>query len=730
MEELQTNLLEYLNEQKRNVTIEELSEKFKGNYENDDILTAIVMLEKQGKIFRNKKNQFQTWHNGIGRIYGTIHITSRGAGIFKDEEGNAIFIHREFLNGAINGDKVIVRELKMVRDRQEGKIEKILDRTQHNVVCEVTSFGGVRKLKPLIENEDLKIKVTQQELKQYYEGDLLLLNVDTERDDEYFVGTIVKRLCHKDDPKSDIITIAATHGFDFDFPDEVKEEVKLIPQDISNEDISNREDLRNKVIFTIDGEDTKDIDDALSLEVLPNGNYKLGVHIADVSHYVKTGTALFNEALKRGTSVYMLNTVIPMLPRELSNGICSLNPEEDRLAKSCEMEIDRNGNIISSRIFDSVIRSRKKMSYTAVNKILEEGIIPEGYEEYAECLLQMFALSSKLEEKKKLRGAIDFDKPEIKIMTDYKGRVYDIKTLTQKSGEKLIENFMLAANESVSTTISKRMLPCIYRIHDMPAEFIVDRIMETICLNEEDITKPTSNFSSSKVIQSFLNAIREKDGYVAYSNMMLRGMSKAIYSASNVGHHGLALQYYSHFTSPIRRFPDLLLHTLINLYKTDEYKNMNLQELEKEIGEMAFQASEREREAQRAEFDANDMKGAEYLEDHIGEEYQGIITDITERGMTVMLDNLIEGYVNIADIEPKQFFKFYKARKMLASEEEMYCLGDRINMILKSANKKQKRINFIATGNTKIRSDEENPEKNKEKNKEKVKTKENKYRQK
>ena len=339
---------------------------------------------------------------------------------------------------------------------------------------------------------------------------------------------------------------------------------------------------------------------------------------------------------------------------------------------------------------------------------------------------EMFALSSKMEEKKKLRGAIDFDKSEIKIMTDYKGRVYDIKTLTQRSGEKLIENFMLAANESVSTTISNRMLPCIYRIHDYPAEFRIDKIMETICLNEEVLAKPTSNFSSSKVIQGFLNSIKDKEGYVAYANMMLRGMSKAVYSASNIGHHGLALKYYSHFTSPIRRFPDLLLHTLINLYKTDEYKTMNLKELEAEIEEMALQSSEREREAQRAEFDANDMKGAEFLADHIGEEYQGIITDITDRGMTVMLDNLIEGHINIADIEPKQFFKFYKARKMLASEEEMYCLGDRINMVLKTANKKQKRINFIATGNTKIRSDEENPEKNKEKNKEKVKTKEKK----
>ena len=361
MEVLQEQLLNYLSEEKRNINIEELIESFKPNYETDDILTAIVLLEKQGKIFRNKKNQFQVWHNGIGRIYGTIHITSKGAGILKDEEGNITFIHKDFLNGAINGDKAIVREIKMVKDRQEGKVEKIIDRSQHNIVCEVTSFAGCRVLKPLNENEDLKIKVEQQELKKYFEGDLLLLNIDIERQDEAFIGNIIKRLCHKDDPKSDVITIAATHGFDFDFPDEVKEEVKNIPQDITCEDISDRVDLRDKMIFTIDGEDTKDIDDAISIERLPNGNYKLGVHIADVSHYVKPGTAIFKEALKRGTSVYMLNTVIPMLPRELSNGICSLNPNEDRLAKSCEMEIDKNGNIISSKIFDSVICSRKKM---------------------------------------------------------------------------------------------------------------------------------------------------------------------------------------------------------------------------------------------------------------------------------------------------------------------------------------------------------------------------------
>lgn len=721
MKELEEKLLEKFEEVVKTVTFEELYQEFENSYDKDEIQKAIINLEKKGKIFRNKKNAFQIWHNGLGRIYGTIKITAKGAGILREESGKITFIHREFLNGALNGDRAIVNEIKMVKNRQEGKVERIVDRARSTILCEVINNNGIKKLKPLGENEDLKIKISKTELNKYVDGDRLLINIELEKDDQAYLGSINKKICHKDDPNSDLITIAASYGFEYDFPEDVKDEAKKMPRDITNEDITGRVDLRNKIIFTIDGEDTKDIDDAISLEILPNGNYKLGVHIADVSHYVKPGTAIFREALKRGTSLYMLSSVIPMLPRELSNGICSLNPNEDRLSKTCEMEIDKNGNIINSRVFDSVIKSRKKMSYTAVNDILENGIVPEGYEEYVDILKRMHQLSEQMNNKKKARGAIEFDRPEMKIKTDIKGKLYDIKILRQGAAETLIENFMLAANESVATIVDQKGLPFMYRVLNYPNTSKLGEIADIICENNSEIKKPSAPFTSSKVVQGFLNMISKLDGYPAYSSMILRSMSKAEYSSKNIGHYGLALKYYTHFTSPIRRFPDLIVHNLLNLYQKDNIKDIDLKELETTIESIAMHSSEREQAAQKAEFAANDMKTSEYLADYIGEEFNGIITDITDRGMNVQLDNLIEGYIGIADIEPKSFYKFYRSKRMLASEENEYRLGDRINLRLKSSNKKQRRINFIATGHI--------DNKNHKPNIEKPKTKKISYRQ-
>jgi len=706
MEKLEEIILKYLENQVRNVTFSEISSDF-DEFDKSDILTAIANLEKKGKIFRNKKNEIQQWHNGLGRIYGTVRITSKGAGILKEETGELTFIHRDFLNGALTGDKVILKDIRMVKNRQEGKVEKILERTQNSIICEVVDNGHTRKLKPITDNEDIKIRVSRDELKKYVDGDRLLINLSLEREDEYFPGTIQKRVCHKDDPNSDLITIAACHGFDYDFPDAVKEEVKNIPKDISNEDISDRVDLRDKMIFTIDGADTKDIDDAISLEILPNGNYKLGVHIADVSHYVKPGSAIFEEALKRGTSLYMLDSVIPMLPRELSNGICSLNPNEDRLAKSFEMEVDKYGNIVSTKIFDSVIRSKKKMTYTAVNEILEIGIIPDGYEDFADVLKEMNNLSSKMNKKREDRGAIEFDREEIKIKTDLKGRLKNILIQSQKSAEVLIENFMLSANEAVATFIASKKLPFIYRVHNYPNQEKLLDAADMICNNNSEIKKPTSYFSSSKVIQSFLDSLHELSEYPAYSDMILRCMSKAEYSTDNIGHYGLALKKYSQVTSPIRRCPDLIDHYLLDLYKKENVKELDLVELKEELEEMALQCSERERAAQRAEYDANDMKLAEYMADHIGEQFNGMILDINDKGMTVVLDNLIEGHVAIRDIEPKSFYKYYKTKRMLMSDEHCYKLGDRIILETKTASKQQRRISFILKGHEKHKRNNE-----------------------
>jgi len=711
MENLEEQLLEFLKLKVKNMTLEEIYQELSKKYDKDDILTGIVNLEKKGKIFKNKKNEFQIWNNGLGRIFGTIKVTSKGTGILKEESGKITFIHKEFLNGALTGDKAIVRDLKLVKKRQEGKVEKIVDRIQNKVVCEVVRYDGIRYIKPLTENENLKIKVNDDELKKFVDGDRLLINLSLERENEYFPGTIMRKICHKDDPNSDLITIASFHGFEHDFPDDVKEEIKQIPDDISKEDISDRVDLREKLIFTIDSEDTKDIDDAISLEILPNGNYKLGVHIADVTHYVKPGSAIFSEALKRGTSLYMLSSVIPMLPRELSNGICSLNPNEDRLAKTCEMEIDKNGNIISSKVFSSVIRSKKKMSYTCVNEILENNNIPEGYEEYADILKEMNCLSQIINKKRKHRGAVEFEKDELKIITDIKGKLQEIKILKQKSAELMIENFMLSANESVATFVARKCLPFIYRVHDLPNQEKLSEITDIICNNNSFIAKPSTPLLSSKIIQMLLNQLKDSKQYQAFSNMILRCMSKAEYSSKNIGHFGLAMKNYTHFTSPIRRFPDLLVHHLLNLYENKNIEDINLKQLEESIEEMAIQASERERAAQRAEYDANDMKTAEYMMDHIGEEFTGTIVDITEKGMNVTLDNLIEGYVSIRDIEPKSLYKFYKNKRMLISEDNSYRLGDKIMLKVKNANKQQRKIGFIATGHEKYKIDKKNNEK-------------------
>lgn len=696
MVELKEKVLELLDYREKKMTIDQMAKTLEVNPE--EIVPVINELECEGKVFRNKKNEFLMWNNGLGRIYGTIDITASGLGILKEESGQITFVKRDFLNGSLSGDKVIVKDLKMVRDKQEGKVEKVLMRSRNRVLCEVISLDGKKELKPINDNPNLRIIVPNNG-HNYLEGERYLVEVGLEKNKDKYLGKIIKRVCHKDDPNADIITIAAIHGFSVDFPEEVKEEVKSIPRDISEEDLSNRVDLRDKIIFTIDGEDTKDIDDAISLEILPNGHYKLGVHIADVSHYVKEGTALYEEALRRGTSVYMLDSVIPMLPRELSNGICSLNPNEDRLAKTCEIEIDAKGNVVGSRIFDSVIRSRKKMSYSAVNKILNGEEIPEGYESYADILKEMDYLSVTLESKKEIRGAVEFERPEIKIKTDDHGKLTEIKVNERGPGEMLIENFMLMANEQVANKFSR--LPFIYRVHETPDSNKLLKIIDSICRVNQTIMKPQGSVTLSKNIQKFLASMRDLQEYPAFSNMVLRGMNKARYSEDNMGHFGLALRNYTHFTSPIRRFPDLLVHQLIGHYQKKDYSSKELEALEDRIEKIAISTSVSEREAQKAEFDANDMKIAEYMQDHIGEEYEGTVININQRGMRILLDNLVEGLVHISDIEPKTFYDYDHRHCALVSPDNEFHLGDRILARVKNADRDRKRVDFVALGHAK-----------------------------
>ena len=422
---------------------------------------------------------------------------------------------------------------------------------------------------------------------------------------------------------------------------EALKELENIDDYVPPEEIEGRLDLRDEIIFTIDGVNTKDMDDAISLREIDNGNYLLGVHIADVSHYVKPGMKLFEEAGERATSLYMINSVIPMLPQKLSNGICSLNPEVDRLTKSCIMEFDKKGNLVDSKIVDSVIRSRKKMDYDSVNLVLEDGIIPEGYEEYYDQLKSMEKLSEVFNKIRTGKGKIDFANNEIEVKVNEEGKPTNFDIVHQGIAEKIIENFMIAANEVVASYFPE--LPFVYRVHGIPDEIKMDETVKFLTSMGYRLNL-CGNIGSPKLIQNILNSLKDKEEYPLLSNILLRSMKKAEYNTDNIGHFGLASDYYTHFTSPIRRFPDLQVHTLINMYMNNLSK-VDLKNLQKYLVKACAHSSYKERQADSAESTSRDLMMAMYMENHIGEEFYGIVTSNESVNMKVKTIDHISGKV-------------------------------------------------------------------------------------
>ena len=459
-------------------------------------------------------------------------------------------------------------------------------------------------------------------------------------------------------------------------------------------DLSGRRDLRNQVIFTIDGDDTKDIDDAISINKLPNGHFLLGVHIADVSYYVKEGSPLDNEAMDRGTSVYLVDRVIPMLPHELSNGICSLNPNEDRLAVSCVMEFDDNGKQLNYEIFPSVIRSRIQMTYKKVNSILEKNEVPEGYQEYVEDLKMMEELACILRKYKVKRGYIDFNIDEAKILVDEKCVPYDVVLRERGKGEKLIEDFMIAANECVASHIYFMNLPFIYRVHEYPMEEKIRSFLGFVSGLGYHITGDVKDMHPT-TLQRILKQLEDKPEYKILSSLLLRSMQKAVYKPENLGHYGLASDCYTHFTSPIRRYPDTTVHRLLHTYLFDGKIDMaTIHKWEEKLVYIAEHSSERERASVDCEREVDDMKMAQYMEKHIGEEFEGMISSITSFGMFVELDNLIEGLVPIKDMN--DFFHFDEEHLTLTGEKThvKYNIGERVIIKVVRASKEEKTIDF------------------------------------
>ena len=693
---MEEKILEILKKSGKALSIEELDSCLGLNTieQTREFSDALRKLELEYKVYHSNKNRYMLLEDSNLRK-GRLRVNKKGFGFVEVKDEEDIFISETNINKALNNDTVIVEILsKNNGEKREGRILKILERDLSTVVGEIYFKKNKGYIIPDDRKLDIQLEVDKDKAMGAVDGHKVVARILKNITKNRYKGEVIKIIAHKNDPGVDILSIVYKYEINDSFPDEVIKELDSIPEEVSSKEKIGRKDLTNEVIFTIDGDDTKDIDDAISIEVLENGNYKLGVHIADVSYYVKEGSALDKEAMDRGTSVYLVDRVIPMLPHKLSNGICSLNPGVERLAISCVMEVDQNGKTVDYQIFESVIKSRIQMTYKKVNQVIEKNEIPDGYEPYVQKLKLMDELSKIIRKNKENRGYIDFDVDEAKILVDEKCHPTDVILRSRGRGENIIEDFMIQANECVATHIFYMDLPFIYRIHEYPKEekirdFIsfVQSLGYTINFNLKDV--------SPKSIQKLISSLKDKKEFKVLSSLLLRNMQKAIYLPQNLGHYGLASKCYTHFTSPIRRYPDTTVHRLLRTYLFNgDISTQTINKWQEKLVYIAENSSFKERESVECEREVEDMKMAEYMEDHIGEEYKGIISSVTNFGLFVQLDNLIEGLVHVNDM--KDYFVYDEATQTLTGEKTKmrYTLGDEVLIKVKAASHEAKTIDF------------------------------------
>ncbi len=696
---MRDNIINVLSNCSKAIDIYELQDMLEINTVEDTSLLneELKKLEDEAIIYHSNKDKYMMLENSHLRK-GVMRANKKGFGFVEvDSLEEDIFISNDNMNGAIHDDVVLVEIIsKMNLDRLEGRVLKILERKITRYIGLISfDHKGIGHIKLDDNKITLNIIIPPEKSLNSVDGHKVVVELDKKIDNNgLWEGHVVDIIGHITDPGVDILSIIYKYNINVEFPKEVKDEVASMPMEVLDSDLSNRRDLRDEVIFTIDGDDTKDIDDAISIKKLSNGRYQLGVHIADVAYYVKEGSPLDNEAMERGTSVYLVDRVIPMLPHELSNGICSLNPNVDRLAVSCVMEFDSSGKQFDYEIFPSVIRSRIQMTYKNVNRILENNETVDGYTDYVEDLKLMAELAKILRKKKEKRGYIDFGIDEAKIIVDEKCVPTDVVLRERGVGEKLIEDFMIAANECVATHIYFMNLPFIYRVHEYPMEEKIRSFLGFVSSLGYHITGDVKDLHPT-TLQRILSQLEDKPQYKILSSLLLRSMQKAVYRPENLGHYGLASDCYTHFTSPIRRYPDTTVHRLLHTYLFDGKIDMaTIHKWEEKLVYISEHSSERERASVDCEREVEDMKMAEYMEKHIGEEYEGIISSITSFGMFIELDNLIEGLVPIKDMN--DFFHFDEEHLTLTGERShvKYTIGERVLVKVVKASKEDKTIDF------------------------------------
>lgn len=699
---MQEQILEILKEHDRAFSVDELNDLLQLNSleEFKELLKNLNELEDNLKIYRTNKNNYMLFNNSHLKI-GRMLANKKGYGFVDIEGDEDVFIAPINMNNAIHGDTVIVEITSKKGLQLEGRIVKIVNRKFKTMVGEYVEENGKGYIKLDEEKVKIKLHINREDSLGAMPGHKVLVKIGAKMKDNNYRGQVLKILGHKNDPGVDILSIVNKYGINDTFSDEVMAEVDKLPYEVSREEMVGRKDLREEKIFTIDGDDTKDIDDAISIKLLENGNYQLGVHIADVSYYVKEGSKLDEEAFDRGTSVYLADRVIPMLPHKLSNGICSLNPNVDRLAMSCVMEIDTKGNVVDYDIFESVIKSGIQMTYEKVNLFLEQNIVSEGYQDYTDELTKMADLAKILRVNKEARGYIDFDIDEPKIIVNENGEAIDVVKRERGVGEKLIEDFMIVANETVATHIYFMELPFVYRVHGEPNEEKINSFIKFVNFLGYNLNTKLKKITP-KTMQQILQELKDKKEFHILSSLLLRSMQKAVYDKNNIGHFGLASKCYTHFTSPIRRYPDTTVHRLLRTYL---FKNMMDNETVKywdnKLVFLTEHSSQKERDAVECEREVDDMKMAEYMMKHIGEEYEGMVSSIVPFGMFIELPNLVEGLVRLDDMTDDHYIYIEDTYSLIGTKNKRgYRLGDKVRVRVKDANKYSKTVDFELVLNT------------------------------
>ncbi|ASF40348.1 ribonuclease R [Halobacillus halophilus] len=689
------------------LSVQELEEtmEFEETNEFKDLMKALNELEEEGELVRTRKNRFGLPEK-MNLIRGRIQMHAKGfAFLIPDEEDkDDVYLHHSDLHSAMNNDKVMVRIEK--RDEQgnrpEGTVIRILERATTRIVGTYESsrnFGFVIADDKRIPND---IFIPKGQTNGAADGHKVIVNITKFPEERMSAeGEIVEILGHKNDPGIDIISIIHKHGIKVGFPDEVLKQAGETPDQISEEEIKNRRDLRDETIVTIDGADAKDLDDAVTVKKLDNGNFKLGVHIADVTYYVDEGSPIDKEARERATSVYLVDRVIPMIPHRLSNGICSLNPHVDRLTLSCEMEINKSGDVVEHEIFQSVIKTNERMTYRDVNKILEDEDqeLIKKYENLVPMFRDMAALAKTLRGKRMDRGAIDFDFKEAGVIVDEEGKAVDVKLRERSVAERLIEEFMLAANETIAEHFHWMDVPFIHRIHQDPDESKLQNFFEFVA-NLGYAVKGTADNVHPQALQKVLEEVKGTQEDMIISKLMLRSMQQAKYDPQSLGHFGLATDYYTHFTSPIRRYPDLIVHRLIRTYLVEDKLDYKTRKHWKDqMPEIARHSSEMERAAVDAERETDDLKKAEFMQDKVGEEYEGVISSVTSFGMFVELPNTVEGLVHVSTLTD-DYYHFHEKQFAMIGERtgNVFRIGDEVTIRVTNVNLDERVVDFEIDG--------------------------------